>query len=468
MGFSLERRWATGPEVRDYMVRHMESFIRQVKKSGLFNPAAPVFIARAPGRLDVMGGIADYSGSLVLQWPIAEATFAAVQLTGNPVIEIVSVGELPRAYTLQLGDIALGYAEARSFYSSREDTCWVSYIAGVFMVLSRECRVSIEGARVFIASNVPQGKGVASSAALEVAVMAAVCGAFDIHLEPQELALLCQRAENLVAGAPCGIMDQMTSACGESNFLLALLCQPAELQPRVPVPDDIRIWGVDSGERHAVSGSDYSSVRAAAFMGHRMIAMERTGWNDYLANITVEEFEREWIHRLPEETSGDAFLARYSGTTDIVTTVDPARLYKVRKATAHPVYEHDRVQKFQRLLTSPLIDEQRVRLGDLMYQSHQSYTACGLGSPGTDLLVNLVKDAGPAKGLYGARITGGGSGGTVAVIGSPDANPAIQEIVKNYADRTGYRPYLFSGSSSGVQQSGVLQVRLNEEKTSDE
>jgi L-arabinokinase len=447
----------------------MESFIRQVKRSGLFNPAAPVFIARAPGRLDIMGGIADYSGSLVLQWPIAEATFAAVQPTRNPAIEIVSVGESLRAYTLKLDDIALGYEEARSFYSSREDTRWVSYIAGVFMVLSRERRVSFgRGARVFIASDVPQGKGVASSAALEVAVMAAVCGAFDIHLEPQELALLCQRAENLVAGAPCGVMDQMTSACGESNFLLALLCQPAELQPRVPVPDDIRFWGVDSGERHAVSGSDYSSVRTAAFMGYRMIATEKAGRNDYLANITVEEFEREWTHRLPEETSGAAFLARYSGTTDSVTTVDPTRIYKVRQATAHPVYEHDRVRKFQLLLTSPHIDEQRVRLGELMYQSHQSYSACGLGSPGTDLIVNLVKAAGPAKGLYGARITGGGSGGTVAVIGSADAKPAIQEIVKNYADRTGYRPYLFSGSSGGVQQSGVMQVRLNEEGTSDE
>jgi L-arabinokinase len=446
-----------------------EAFIRQVKRSGLFDPGPPVIIARAPGRLDVMGGIADYSGSLVLQWPIAEATFAAVQPTRDPAIEIVSVGESPRAYTLKLDDIALAYEEARSLYSGREEIHWVSYIAGTFMVLSRECNVSFrQGARVFIASDVPQGKGVASSAALEVAVMTAVCGAFDIHVEPQELALLCQKAENLVAGAPCGVMDQMTSVCGESNCLLSLLCQPAELQPVVQVPHDIRFWGIDSGERHAVSGSDYSAVRAAAFMGNRMIATDKTGWNGYLANITVEEFEREWGHRLPDEMSGDAFLARYPGTTDRVTTVDPARIYKIRQATAHPVYEHDRVQNFRLLLTSPSTDLQRVRLGELMYRSHESYSACGLGSPGTDLIVNFVKAAGPAKGLYGARITGGGSGGTVAVIGSADAKPALQEIVKNYADRTGYWPYLFSGSSAGARQSGVVKVRLNEERNFDE
>jgi L-arabinokinase len=298
--------------------------------------------------------------------------------------------------------------------------------------------------------------------------MTAVCGAFGIHLEAQDTALLCQKAENLVAGAPCGIMDQMTSACGEANFLLALLCQPAQLQPRVPVPEGIRFWGIDSGERHAVSGSDYSSVRAAAFMGHRIIAAEKPGWSGYLANIPVDEFEREWLHRLPEEMPGGAFLNSYPQTTDNVTTVDPGRVYKVRQATAHPIYEHDRVQEFRRFLMSPASHQQRVRLGELMYQAHQSYSACGLGSPGTDSIVKLVKTAGPAKGLYGARITGGGSGGTVVILGGVGAAPAIDEIVKNYADRTGYRPYLFSGSSGGARQSGVVQVRLNEEKISDE
>src|SRR5262249_38859077 len=155
--------------------------------------------------------------------------------------------------------------------------------------------------------------------------------------------------------------------------------------------DDIRFWGIDSGERHAVSGSDYSGVRSAAFMGHRIIATDNTRWNGYLASITVEEFESEWVHRLPDEISGEAFLARFSGTADSVTSVDPARIYKVRQATAHPVYEHGRVQEFRLILTSLSTGSQRIRLGELMFRSHESYSACGLGSPGTDLIVNLVK-----------------------------------------------------------------------------
>src|SRR5262249_33524656 len=137
----------------------------------------------------------------------------------------------------------------------------------------RERRVSFShGARIVISSSVPEGKGVSSSAALEVASMQAIRTAFDIELEPREMALLCQKVENLVAGAPCGIMDQMTSICGEDDALLALLCQPAELKPAVRIPDEIAFIGIDSGERHAVSGSDYVAVRTGAFMGLRLIA----------------------------------------------------------------------------------------------------------------------------------------------------------------------------------------------------
>ena len=95
-----------------------------------------------------------------------------------------------------------------------------------------------------------------------------------------------------------------------------------------------------------------------------------------------------------------------------------------------------------------------------MYQSHASYSACGLGSPGTDRLVRLVRDQGPAAGLYGARITGGGSGGTVAVLGRADDAPAIDRVAEAYARQAGYRPYVFSGSSPGVASGGVFDMTL--------
>ncbi|HEY2384983.1 MAG TPA: galactokinase family protein [Terriglobia bacterium] len=437
---------------------NLEQFIDIAKSAGFFERGRDVFVARAPGRLDVMGGIADYSGSLVLQQPIAEATFAAAQPMGGKQLEVVSLGDPVRRCVIKLEPIE--YAEARERFAGSPNDGWKAYVAGIFLVLMRECGVSLNGgAKVLISSNVPEAKGVASSAALEVAVMQAVRGAFGIDLPPHRMALLCQMAENLVAGAPCGVMDQMTSACGEEDSLLALLCQPADLQPPVKVSSGIRFWGLDSGERHAVSGSDYGSVRCGAFMGFRIIACDDAA-NGYLANISVEEFERGHRQRLPEEISGEEFLRRYGGTADRITTVEPSRVYKVRHPAAHPVYEHARVREFRELLLAPPDHAIFGRLGALMFQSHNSYRACGLGSKGTDLLVDLVRAAGPAAGLYGARITGGGCGGTVAVIGEKDSEQAIQEIVEQYRSATGYRPYVFSGSSPGASRFGVARLQL--------
>ena len=106
-----------------------------------------------------------------------------------------------------------------------------------------------------------------------------------------------------------------------------------------------------------------------------------------LANISPVEFENNYAAQLPERISGGEFLARYKGTTDPVTSIDPRRDYAVRLPTAHPIYENARVQRFVELLEAQThFDE----LGELMYASHQSYTALGLNSEGTDLLVDLA------------------------------------------------------------------------------
>jgi hypothetical protein len=141
--------------------------------------------------------------------------------------------------------------------------------------------------------------------------MSALVAAYGVQLDGRELALLCQKAENLVVGAPCGVMDQvgpqdrlpagpmaaqpaagpccprstasrralltscpplqMASSLGEEGQLLALLCQPAEVQGLVPIPRHIRLWGVDSGIRHSVGGADYGSVRVGTYMGRTII-----------------------------------------------------------------------------------------------------------------------------------------------------------------------------------------------------
>src|SRR5688572_1913233 len=195
----------------------VDAFAALLRARGLAEPGVPIAVARAPGRLDVMGGIADYSGSLVLERPIAEALWAAAQRLDRPVVEIVSLGRPPVTIPLQTLTAAgtpMTYADARQMFACGSDR-WVAYIVGVVLVLARERGLSLNsGMRIVVASQVPEGKGVSSSAALETATMSAIASAFGVALEPRDLALLCQAAENLVAGAPCGVMDQMTCALG--------------------------------------------------------------------------------------------------------------------------------------------------------------------------------------------------------------------------------------------------------------
>jgi L-arabinokinase len=116
---------------------------------------------------------------------------------------------------------------------------------------------------------------------------------------------------------------------------------------------------------------------------------------------------------------------------------------------------------FRELLQGVVTEARLEALGDLMYQSHRSYSACELGSKGTDLLVELVQQAGPREGLYGAKITGGGSGGTVAVLSERDAATSIARIADRYSQLTGYRPYVFTGSSPGSVAFGHLKLVVN-------
>jgi L-arabinokinase len=423
--------------------------------AGPFTDEQDIYIARAPGRLDVMGGIADYSGSLVLQMPIAEACVAGVQRSSDNLIRVVSVdGDREHSFEIRADQIG-------ELYDPRHRGKWYSYIAGVFAMLAEGKGTDFSAsARVMVRSDVPIGKGVSSSASLEVSVANAVCAAFDIEFEPRELAIFCQRVENTIVGAACGVMDQVASNCGREGMLLSMVCQPAEIGDPLTIPAGLDVWGIDSGVRHSVSGSDYSSVRAAAFMGYRMIveaAGEPVSWNGYLANIPVEEYESKFGDVFPESMMGEEFLKRFGGSSDTVTAIDPERPYAIRSAAEHAIYESDRVKEFAELMDAEDL-RQRVRLGELMFESHESYRRCGLTEEGTDLLAALAAER-RSDGVYGARITGGGSGGTVAILSDSDAGNVVNEIASEYQRQTGREPKIFHGSSPGCFEYGIVLAR---------
>lgn len=412
--------------------------------------------ASAPGRLDVMGGIGDYSGSLVLQMPISQQTKIQLNLRDDFQCHIqsrISTGEelnVTVDYRDYLLNQEVDYEFARKRFKENETTHWISYVLGCVLILQKEKGIDFKGADFKLTSDVPLGKGVSSSASVEVATMKALTEAFAVHLPGTQLPILAQRVENLIVGAPCGLMDQLASYFGESKKLLPILCQPDKIEKPIALPEYISFIGIDSGIRHSVAGASYGDVRCAAFMGYSIITnlLEITAeelslakskidfstlpFQGFLCNISVKQFEETFLHNLPHIISGKEFFEKHKISIDRMTVIDEQKNYQVKQCTSHPVYENERVTQFRDYLLALHETPDKIgrisrlkKMGALMYQSHESYSRCGLGSDRTDEIVALARNA---AGVYGAKITGGGNGGTVCLLVDEEGEKSASQI----------------------------------------
>lgn len=190
-------------------------------------------------------------------------------------------------------------------------------------------------------------------------------------------------------------------------------------------------------------------------------------WNGYLANVQPSLY-RTYEDRLPIELSGQQYLADpLQEHVDPFTKVRAEINYRVQACTRYAVEENYRVQLFAELARGIQSSDRfgdggsmtgGVLMGELMYQSHQAYTDTGLGCEMTDRIVELAREEGPRRGIFGAKITGGGAGGTVAILGRSDAEAALGRIVERYRQKTGIDAFVFRGSSPGADRFGVVVV----------
>lgn len=452
-----------------------------------FDPARPIRVSRAPGRLDVMGGIADYTGSLVCEMPLDRAAAVALQERDDRQIQVFSFNlydaHKPFTFRIPLDALIQFRAEVLRREFAEPGRKWAAYLAGCVFALHSNGLIdlsnpAIKGLNLALYSTVPLGAGVSSSAAIEVATMMNLVEHFDLRdrLDGMKVAELCQQVENHLVGVPCGIMDQVASCLGQAGLFLRMVCQPHELQPALHLPAGVRVVGINSGVKHDVGGPAYSRTRCAAFMGHRIIleTMRQLGaeagrkliadpMRGYLANLDPDDYKAFFRPSIPRTMLGREFLDRYGSTIDPVTTIEPEIEYAIQPATDHHVLEARRVRRFAEFIEQAGKEHASSRgsaldrAGHLMYASHQSYTMDALlGAPECDLLVQMLRQRERA-GFYGAKITGGGSGGTVAVLAnaSPKVDEAIAEILFEYERETGKKPDLFVGSSQGAWDTGT-------------
>lgn len=441
-----------------------------------FEEEKPVWIARAPGRLDVMGGNVDYTGGMVLQSVLREAVWVAVQLRTDDMIRILNPGAAQFGWQLSFelrATVLDDLSDLRVFCKNRRSLRWVRYVLGALHFLKYRSGGdgTGRGANIFIASDLPPNKGVSSSAALEIAVLKAASAAQGMSLNGVALATAGQWVENVVVGAACGIMDQAAIVLGVEDHLLPLLCQPCHPFSPLKLPDDLCLWGIDSMEPRSTTGAAYETARAAAYIGYKLICLregidivpeEVSGiprstdpcWNGYLSNLAPSEFRAKYERWLPESLTGREYLQRAGVHTDPFTIIYPDTEYPVRSAVRYAVDENLRVQMVHTLLESSVSgtsDRTLKLIGEIFCQSHAAYAECGLGSEACDELVSRALSAG----FPGAKMTGGGAGGVVAILGRPEYTCAIHRIMQEYAAEHGGTPHLFQGSSNGVDAFGV-------------
>lgn len=307
-------------------------------------------VARAPGRVNLIGDHTDYTGGLVLPMAIDRVTEVELE-RGVPWVELVSTGEEEPA----LIDLADPHDP-----STLRPT-WARYVAGVVAVLAPE-----EGGIGFVRSDLPIGAGLSSSAALEVAVALAL----GFEGTPLELALACQRAEQLASGVPCGIMDQLASAAGVAGHALLIDCSSLSVTP-VPLPGGVDVVVVDSGTRRELSTSFYGVRRAQCEEAETLIGPLRSASLDDVASIGLDD---------------------------------------LRRRARHVVSENERVRSFADALAAGDV----AGAGRLMLESHASLRDDFEVS--TAALDELVEHLASRPGVLGARLTGAGFGGCVVAL----------------------------------------------------
>ncbi len=448
-----------------------------------FFTSGEIIVTRVPARLDVMGGISDYSGANVCEGVLGGGVVIALQPRTDRTLRIRTVPanrvslavetRIPLDY-FEMGEGFVSYEQMQTLCKANPLSSWAAYIGGSIFTLLKEQSIHLPfGFNMFLLSGVPMNVGIGSSATTEIAALYCLQNYLGLDISETNLAKLGQLAENLVVGAPCGIMDQITVTSGRQGKLTHILCRPGSVMGEIEIPPDTAFVGINSMIKHSIGGTAYSDVRIGAFMGKRIINHVRAQSGEkpiqYLTELTADSFENAYRAALPETILGSEFLAKYQSHDDPITRIQPDATYRVAGPTAHPVYENLRVLKFMEHLiaadASAAGNNERdlVAAGECMVASHASYRDnCLLSVPEVDFLVEAVCSRGPQKGLYGAKITGGGSGGTVAVFGRKAAlENELPAITREYKRLTGLEAELFEGTSPGAAEFGAYRYTFS-------
>jgi galactokinase len=355
----------------------------------------PSQVARAPGRVNLLGEHVDYNGGPVL--PAAIDRDVRIAFGTNP-------DRVARLHALDLEEevtFPLQFLGRKADLAGNSLPGWALYPAGVAWAL-QGAGLSTPGLDAVYTSNVPIGSGLSSSAAVEVAFAVAWQASGGWQIERMQLARLCQRAENEYVGVSSGLMDQFASAHGVEGHALYFDTRSLEWEP-IPMPLDTALVVADSGVRRSLVTSAYNERRSACEQGLAVL-------REHLPNI---------------QTLRDVSPPEFAAYSDFLPPV-------VRRRVEHVVKEIARVHSAVVALRS----NERNAFGAIMFSGHASLRDLyGVSTPELDALVEIARGL---PGCYGARLTGAGFGGCTINLVAESAAPKFgRELEEEYRRRTG-------------------------------
>ena len=354
----------------------------------------PDLIAAAPGRVNLIGEHIDYSEGFVLPFAIKDRTTAAIRKRDDSTVRIASAQRRNKVVTVDINNVKPGLKGE-----------WERYALAVLWSMGVKTGVDL-----LIDGHVPLGAGLSSSAALECSVATAVNHLFDMGFSLEDLARLTQRAENQYVGVPCGIMDQSVSLMATVGSALLLDCR--DLSTR-NIPFDVASSGlelliIDTQAHHALTDGGYAERRASC--------------ESVAAKLAIKSMR-------------ELSMAQLDAGKELLTPVEYVR-------ARHAVSEMQRVLDCVEALSK----SDFVKVGELINQSHASlrddYT---VSCPELDTAV----DASLAAGALGARMVGGGFGGSaIALIQASKTTETIRAVEKAFADKKFKAPRFFTSLPS--------------------
>ncbi|MDX1740423.1 MAG: galactokinase [Rhodothermales bacterium] len=346
-----------------------------------FGDSEGVGVYRAPGRVNLIGDHTDYNEGFVLPMTIEQAVWVGVRRREDQEVKLVSVNFDE--------EVAFSLDEA-----GRRGSDWHYYVGGVVDMLARRGNVAA-GIEAVVFGDVPVGSGLSSSAALEVATLVALEGAFGFELSGVEGARLCQQVEHEYIGVKCGIMDQFASRLGREGHALFIDCRDLGYR-EVPVSrDSVAVVLADTRVGRSLAGSKYNERRAEC--------------QEVVEFFRAEDPGVRALRDLDEETlnSGESHL----------------KADRYRRAL-HVVTENARVVEAVAALEAGDME----RVGMLMNASHDSLRDLyEVSSPELDRLVEIARET---DGVLGARMTGAGFGGCTVTLARHECVPALEENMR--------------------------------------